>query len=57
MEIQKPRFRAGEHTGQDEIDFVELNDLENDDITEEETKRAEVDAASGNPKLLKHMAT
>ena len=32
-------FGAGEHTGEDEIDFVELDDLENDDITEEETKR------------------
>ena len=57
VEIQKPKFGAGEHTGQDEIDSVELDDLENDDITEEETKRAEVDAASGNPKLPKHMAT
>ena len=50
-------FGAGEHTGEDEIDAAELNDLENDDITEEETKRAEVDAASCNPKLPKHMAT
>ena len=50
-------FGAGEHTGEDEIDAVELDDLENDDITEEETKRAEVDAASCNPKLPKHMAT
>ena len=48
---------AGEHTGEDEVDAVELDDLENDDITEEETKRAEVDAASCNPKLPKHMAT
>ena len=39
------------------MDAVELDDLENDDITEEETKRAEVDAASCNPKLPKHMAT
>ena len=39
-------FGAGEHTGEDE----------NDDITEE-TKRAEVDTASCNPKLPKHMAT
>ena len=31
-------FGAGEHTGEDEIDAVELDDLENDDITEEETK-------------------
>ena len=52
-------FGAGEHTaaGEDEIDAVELDDLENDDITEGETKRAEVDAASCNPKLPKHMAT
>ena len=50
-------FGAGEHTEEDEIDAVELDDLENDDITEEETKRAEVDAASCNPKLPKHMAT
>ena len=50
-------FGAGEHTGEDEIDAVELDDLENHDITEEETKRAEVDAASCNPKLPKHMAT
>ena len=52
-------FGAGEHSaaGEDEIDAVELDDLENDDITEEETKRAEVDAASCNPKLPKHMAT
>ena len=52
-------FGAGEHTaaGENEIDAVELDDLENDDITEEETKRAEVDAASCNPKLPKHMAT
>ena len=46
-------FGDGEHTGEDEIDAVELDDLENDDITEEETKRAEVDAASSNPKLPK----
>ena len=39
------------------MDAVELDDLENDDITEEEKKRAEVDAASCNPKLPKHMAT
>ena len=39
------------------MDAVELDDLENDEITEEETKRAEVDAASCNPKLPKHMAT
>ena len=39
------------------MDAVQLDDLENDDITEEETKRAEVDAASCNPKLPKHMAT
>ena len=39
------------------IDAVELDDLENDDITEEETKRAEVDAASCNHKLPKHIAT
>ena len=39
------------------FDAVELDNLENDDITEEETKRAEVDAASCNPKLPKHMAT
>ena len=44
-------FGAGEHTGKDEIDAVELGDLENDDIAEEETNRAEVDAASCNPKL------
>ena len=50
-------FGAGEHTGEDEIDAVELDDLKNDDITEEETKRAEVDAAFCNPKLPKHMAT
>ena len=50
-------FGAGELTGEDEIDSVELDDLENDDITEEETKRAEVDAASCIPKLPKHMAT
>ena len=50
-------FEAGKHTGEDEIDAVELDDLENNNITEEETKRAEVDAASCNPKLLKHMAT
>ena len=25
-------FGAGEHTGEDEIDAVELDDLENDDI-------------------------
>ena len=31
-------FGAGEHTGEDEIDTAELDDLENDDITEEETK-------------------
>ena len=31
-------FGAGEHTGEDEIDAVELDDLKNDDITEEETK-------------------
>ena len=46
-------FGAGEHTGEDEIDAVELDDIENDDITEEETKRAGVDAASCNPKLPK----
>ena len=39
-----------------QIDAVELHDLENDDKTEEETKRAKVDAASCNPKLPKHMA-
>ena len=41
-------FGAGEHTaaGEDEMEAVELDHLENDDITEEETKRAEVDAAS-----------
>ena len=39
------------------MDAIELDDLENDDITEEETKRAEVDAASWHPKLPKHMAT
>ena len=41
------------------MDAVELDDLEkfNDDITEEETKRAKVDAASCNPKLPEHMAT
>ena len=51
-------FGAGEHTAAaGEDDAVELDDLENDDITEEETKRAEVDAASCNPKLPKHMAT
>ena len=50
-------FGAGEHTGEDEIEAVELDDLENDGITEEETKRAEVDAAPCNPKLPKHMAT
>ena len=33
-------FRAGEHAGEDEIDAVELDDLENDDITEEETKKS-----------------
>ena len=44
---------AAKHTGEDEIDAVELDDLENDDITEEETKRAGVDAASCNPKLPK----
>ena len=49
-------FGAGEHTGEDKIDAVELDDLEDDGITEEETKRAEVDAASCNPKLPKHMA-
>ena len=27
-------FGAGEHTGQDEIDAVELDDLENDNVTE-----------------------
>ena len=32
---------------------VELEDLENDDVTEEETKRAEVDSASCNPKVPK----
>ena len=49
---------AGEHPGEDEFDAVELDDLENDDITEERTKRADVDAASCNPKLPKHiMAT
>ena len=31
-------FGAGEHIGEDEIDAEELDDLENDDITEEETK-------------------
>ena len=46
---------AGEHAGEDEIDAVDLDDLEIDDITEEETKRAEVNAASCNPKLPKHM--
>ena len=46
-------FGAGENTGEDEIDAVELDDLENDDITEEETKTAGVDAASCNPKLPK----
>ena len=46
-------FGAVEHTGEDEIEAVELNDLENDDIAEEETKRAEVDVASCNPKLPK----
>ena len=50
-------FGARENTGEGEIDAVDLDDLENDDITEEETKRAEVDAASCNPKLPKHMAT
>ena len=52
-------FGAGEHTaaGEDGMDAVELDDLENDDITEEETKRAEVDVVSCNPKLPKHMAT
>ena len=48
-------FGAGEHTGEDEIDAVELDDLENDYITEEETKRAEfeVHASSCNPQLPK----
>ena len=46
-------FGAGEHAGEDEIDAEELDDLENHDITEEETKRADVDAASCNPKLPK----
>ena len=50
-------FGAGEHTGEDKIDAVELDDLENNDIAEEETKRAEVDAAFCNPKLPKHIAT
>ena len=50
-------FGAGEHTGEDEINAAELDDLENDDITEEETKIAEVYAASCNPNLPKHMAT
>ena len=31
-------FGAREHTGEDEIKAVKLDDLENDDITEEETK-------------------
>ena len=33
-------FGAGKHTGEDEIDAAELDDLENDDITEEETKKS-----------------
>ena len=35
-------FRAGEHTEEDEIDAVELDDLENGDIpySEEETKKS-----------------
>ena len=52
-----PELGAGEDTGGDKIDAVELDDLENNDISEEETKRAEVDAASCNPKLPKHMAS
>ena len=50
-------FGAGEHTGEDEIDAVELSDFENDDITEEETKRAGVDGGPANPNCQKHMAT
>ena len=51
-------FGAGKHTGEDEIDAVELDDLENDDIiVKNRQKRAEVDAASCSPKLPKHMAT
>ena len=47
----------GEHPEEDEIDAVQLDDLKNNDITEKDTKIAEVDAASCNPKLPKHMAT
>ena len=50
-------FGAGEHTGEDEIDAVEQDDLENDDIVKKRQKRAGVDAASYIPKLPKHMAT
>ena len=30
--FDRPGFGAGEHTGEDETDAAELDDLENDDI-------------------------
>ena len=48
-------FGAGEHTGEVEIDAVELDDLENDDITEE--KEQTLMRRLAFPNCQKHMAT